>query len=113
MNLFAKLKLSIAILLEEVKLVVTENIEFVDWQKSVLIGILECSDYQDFDAKIKINDFVVEYPSECVKFSIETSMIEMIAVVTEKIEFEYMDKSILLALFWIFRPIRILMQGSK
>ena len=88
--------------MEEGKLVVTEKTAFVDRDKPLLIEILECSDSQNFDARIKINDSLTNCPSKCVKFSLETSMIKMMAVVTEKIEFECMDKSLLKALSRFF-----------
>ena len=58
---------------------------------------LEFSDYRDFDAKIKLVEFFVECSSTNLFISIETWMVEIKPVDTEKHEFEYRVESRLIA----------------
>ena len=74
--------------MEEIKAVVMEKM-------SLIVGInqkwhfLELSAYQDFDGSIRLNDFPIVCSSTSEKFSIETSMIEIKLVVTDKNENQY------------------------
>ena len=59
-------------------------------------------DYHDIDAKMKLHNFLFRSFSLNVGFLIETLMREIKPVVTEKNEYEYRAKSILVAPFSIF-----------
>ena len=52
-------------------------------------------------------------PPQLYKPSSDTFMEEIKSMVTEKHDIDHVDESKLIALFWKFRTIRILMQGSK
>ena len=46
--------------MEKIKTVVTEKYEFEYRDESILIATLEFSDYQDSNARNKINNFIIE-----------------------------------------------------
>ena len=76
--------LRLRLVMAEINSVLEEKGAFENRDESFLCYFLECSDYQQFDARIKMMDLVTECPREFVEFSIDTSMIEMKPVVFVK-----------------------------
>ena len=56
-------------------------------------------DHEDFDARIKTNDLIIECSHRKVGFLIEILMTVINPVVMEKHEFEYQDETLFVALF--------------
>ena len=72
------------LVMTEINSVLKEKGAFENRDESLLCYFLECSDYQQFDARIQMKDLVTEFPREFVEFSIDTSMIQMKPVVIVK-----------------------------
>ena len=79
------MKLLIVILLEKIKPMLTEKDEFEKQNNYALKSIYGKWDYRKFDAQIKMELFEKESMSTKMKFSIDTSMIEIKPVVKEKL----------------------------
>ena len=67
-------------------------------------NFLEFLDYQDFDARMKISGFSIESSSTRVRLSYEILIDELKPGVAEKIEFEQIDVSVIMASSRIFGP---------
>ena len=80
----------------EVKLVVTQKNECEYHYEQKLLAFLQFSVNQDSDARIKINDILMESPSRTVKPMVEILTEERELVVTEQHPFEYRYKTKLL-----------------
>ena len=73
----------------ELKALVTEKHPFDNRGESFFsINFLENFDYQNFDARIKINGFLVEFSSTEVRLSFEIAIDEIKLGVAEKTHFE-------------------------
>ena len=82
-------------MLEEIKPLYTAGKEFGYRKKTIIIGSPVVLDYQNFDARMKTNDFFIEWSSMGVKVYIETPMTEINFVVWDNYG---LDESKLLAL---------------
>ena len=102
----------IVTLLKWIKQVVTEEQEFNYWDESVLIALFNILDYKESDEEVKINDYTVESIFTKGKYSKQTSMKKINAVVTETNELSQRVKSETTEQFWSFRTIKILLQWS-
>ena len=83
----------------KIKLVFTKTYNFEYRRKSLLITRLSFWDYRDFAAKSKLKELSIKSFSPIVDCLVETLMLEIKPVLTEKIENEIRDYSILVALF--------------
>ena len=79
----------------EKKSLINENIQY---KKQILES---SSDYQNSEPNQEVNYFCNNFCSQKVKLSIQTLREEIKPVVSENFEFEYRDKTILLASFGI------------
>ena len=70
------MKLAIKSVMSENKAVFTEKQEFEYRDVSILFVLLDVSDYQDFDATMKMKTFSIEFLFKSVKFSTESFMEE-------------------------------------
>ena len=81
--------------MEKIKPVVTEKIEIEYGDASKLLTQLESSADQNFEARMKTMHFFREFSCESFKFSIQTLLETIKAVVIEKYEFEFRKKNTL------------------
>ena len=84
--------------MNEVRRIVTGKNENEYRNKSRLKALFGFFSDRIFDAKFKVNNFLINCSYESVKFSNETSMTEIKPVVMEKYEFENRDETLLVAL---------------
>ena len=73
----------------------------------------EISDLSFSDAKIKAKDFSITSCSVCAKFLIETSIKEIMSVLTEENEFDYRCNSKSKTVLKFFRTVWILTQKTE
>ena len=100
-NRLLQVKLSIEALMEEIKPVLSETFELKHRDQSFLIVFfLETSDDLETDSRMKTNAFFKFF--SCIKFSIEILMEEIKQIFAERSEFEYRDRSVMIALFGNF-----------
>ena len=111
--------------------VVTQKFEIEYGDESKSLAQLESSDYQNIEARIRLNDYLyehywtspgfdaknhmreigIEFFSLGVKLLIVTLMKEIKAAVTERHNCDNRDESVLVTTFWNFWTIKNLMQG--
>ena len=94
---------SIKSLMEEIRLLNTQEDQFDFRGKSNLLAFFDLCQCRYSDAEITAKDFSIEFYFTLVKFFIGTSRKEIEPVITEKLEFDYRDESIILARFGITR----------
>ena len=97
--------------MEQIEPSVTEKIECEDRGNFLFKALPEFfSEYQDFDAKTKVDKFSAVFSSTSGQDSVVTLVEEIKHVVTEKHEFEKRAESVS---FFNLRTIKILMQGTQ
>ena len=85
--------------MKEIKFVVTDKHEYEYQNISLKLTLFVSLDYQDSDARTKVNNLPINFSSTNLEFSMEILMEEIEPVVTEKHDFECRDNSLLKPLF--------------
>ena len=88
-------------MMEQINPVFTQKIGFQYRNNSISVSF-ESSDYLNFDANFKINDFSIKFSSTCIEFSVETMMEKVKPVVAEKSEDGNGGEPKLVAYFGVF-----------